>query len=41
METIKELLKNKSTVVVDVRSPWEYEMDHIPGAKKYSFGGNN
>ena len=33
METIKELLKNKSTVVVDVRSPWEYEMDHIPGAK--------
>ena len=33
MNTIKELLKNSSTILVDVRSPWEYEMDHIPGAK--------
>ena len=33
MNTIKELIKNPSTVVIDVRSPWEYEMDHIPGAK--------
>ena len=33
MSTIKELIKNPSTVVVDVRSPWEYEMEHIPGAK--------
>ena len=33
MNTIKELIKNPSTVVVDVRSPWEYELDHIPGAK--------
>lgn len=33
MNTLKELIKNPSTIVVDVRSPWEYEMDHIPGAK--------
>ena len=33
MNTIKELVKNPSTIVVDVRSPWEFEMDHIPGAK--------
>lgn len=33
MNTLKELVKNPSTVIVDVRSPWEYEMDHIPGAK--------
>ncbi len=33
MQTIKELVKNPSTVIVDVRSPWEFEMEHIPGAK--------
>lgn len=33
MNTIKELIKDPSTIVVDVRSHWEYEMDHIPGAK--------
>ena len=33
MNTIKELIKNPSTIVVDVRSSWEYEMEHIPGAK--------
>lgn len=33
MTTLKELIKNPSTVLVDVRSPWEYEMEHIPGAK--------
>jgi len=33
MSTLKELVKDPSTIVVDVRSPWEYEMDHIPGAK--------
>ena len=33
MNTIKELIKDPSTIVVDVRSPWEYEMNHIPGAK--------
>ncbi len=32
MTTIKELIKNPATVVVDVRSPWEFEMEHIPGA---------
>jgi phage shock protein E len=33
MSNIKEIVKNPSTVLVDVRSPREYEMDHIPGAK--------
>lgn len=33
MSSIKELVRNPSTVLVDVRSPWEYEMEHIPGAK--------
>ena len=33
MNTIKELIKDPSTIVVDVRSPWEYEMNHIQGAK--------
>ena len=33
MSSIKELVKNPSTVLVDVRSPWEYEMEHIPLAK--------
>lgn len=33
MSTLKELIKNPSTVVVDVRSPWEYETSHILGAK--------
>jgi phage shock protein E len=33
MTNLKTLIKNPSTVVVDVRSPWEFEMEHIPGAK--------
>lgn len=33
MSTIKELVKNPSTVIVDVRSPWEFDMEHIPGAR--------
>lgn len=33
MNTIKELVKNPSTLVIDVRSPWEFESAHIPGAK--------
>lgn len=33
MNTIKELLRKPSTTIVDVRSPWEFEMEHIPGAK--------
>lgn len=33
MSPLKEIIKNPSTVIVDVRSPWEFEMEHIPGAK--------
>lgn len=33
MKSLKELIKDPSTVVVDVRSPWEYEIKHIPGAR--------
>ncbi|MEI2740285.1 MAG: rhodanese-like domain-containing protein [Chitinophagaceae bacterium] len=33
MSTLKELVKNQSTIIVDVRSTWEYETSHIPGAK--------
>ncbi len=32
MSTIKELVKNPGTLIVDVRSPWEFDMEHIPGA---------
>ena len=32
MNTLKELVKNPGTVVVDVRSPWEFETEHVPGA---------
>jgi phage shock protein E len=32
MSNLKELVKNPSTIIVDVRSPWEYESQHIPGA---------
>ena len=33
MKTLKELIKDPSTIIVDVRSAWEYEANHIPGAK--------
>lgn len=33
MSTIKELVKNPTTVIVDVRSPWEFDMEHVPGAR--------
>ena len=33
MRTLKELIKNPATLLVDVRSPWEYETQLIPGAK--------
>ena len=33
MNMLKELVKKSSTVVVDVRSSWEYETGHKPGAK--------
>jgi len=32
MANLKELVKNPSTIIVDVRSPMEYAMDHIPNA---------
>jgi phage shock protein E len=33
MNSLKKLVKDPSTVIVDVRSPWEFEAKHIPGAK--------
>lgn len=33
MNTLKDVLKNPSTVIVDVRSPWEYDAGHVAGAK--------
>lgn len=33
MATLKELVTDPSTVFVDVRSPWEFEAEHIPGAR--------
>jgi len=33
MESLKVLVRKPETVIVDVRSQWEYEMEHIPGAK--------
>ena len=33
MNTLRELIKKPSTVIVDVRSPREYDAEHIPNAK--------
>ncbi len=33
MSTLKELLKKQDAVLVDVRSPWEYESEHLSGAQ--------
>lgn len=33
MSTLKELVKNPSTIIVDVRNQWEYETEHVPEAK--------
>lgn len=33
MTTIKEIIQDTSTVIVDVRSPWEFESGHVAGAK--------
>lgn len=33
MNTLKEIIKDATTTIVDVRSPWEFEVDHVPGAK--------
>jgi len=33
MKPLKELLKQEQSVIVDVRSQWEYEEEHIEGAQ--------
>ena len=33
MSSLKELIRKPDTVLVDVRSPWEYESEHLPGAQ--------
>jgi phage shock protein E len=33
MQSLKEIAKSPGTVIVDVRSPWEFDMEHVPGAK--------
>lgn len=33
MNQLKEIINNPSTVIVDVRNSWEFESEHIPGAK--------
>ena len=33
MNQLKEIIRNPSTLIVDVRSSWEFESEHIPGAK--------
>lgn len=33
MSNLKELVKNPSTIVVDVRNSWEFETAHIPSAR--------
>lgn len=32
MSSLKELVKNPKTTIVDVRSPWEFESGNYPGA---------
>jgi phage shock protein E len=32
MATLKELVKNPDTIIVDVRSPMEFAQEHIPNA---------
>lgn len=33
MPTLKELVKDPNTLIVDVRSGWEFESGHVEGAK--------
>jgi phage shock protein E len=33
MQPLKQIVKKPETVIIDVRSPWEFEMEHVPGAK--------
>lgn len=38
MTQLLELIKNRTApVIVDVRSQWEYESGHIPGAQHIPF----
>ena len=32
MQELKQILREKDPMIIDVRAPWEYEMEHIPGA---------
>lgn len=32
MNTIKKLVNDPEAVIVDVRSPWEFDMEHLPCA---------
>ena len=33
MKELKQLINNPETLIIDVRSSWEFESEHIPGAK--------
>ena len=33
MKTIKELLRDPETKIIDVRSPMEFASEHVPGAE--------
>ena len=33
MNNLKELVKDSSTIIVDVRSRFEFDMGHVPGSK--------
>jgi rhodanese-related sulfurtransferase len=33
MKELKQLINNPDTLIIDVRSSWEFESEHIPGAK--------
>jgi phage shock protein E len=32
MPTLKELVNDPNTIIVDVRAGWEFESGHVPGA---------
>lgn len=33
MNDIKTLINDPETLIVDVRSPWEFDIEHVAGAK--------
>lgn len=33
MDTLKEMVNDPRTIIVDVRNPWEFEAGHVPGAR--------